>query len=84
MNCCNENGDCTQGRDCPIRKQRTKEANDAYMNAQTPSLNRIWDNKEDRIWDDPAEEVFDTFKVLTLWIAIAGAIGMLALAFWGK
>lgn len=22
MNCCNEYGDCRQGRDCPIRKER--------------------------------------------------------------
>jgi hypothetical protein len=29
MNCCNDFGNCDQGRDCPIRKQR---ANDAYIN----------------------------------------------------
>lgn len=22
MNCCDENGDCRQGRDCPVRRQR--------------------------------------------------------------
>ena len=29
--CCNDFGNCTQGRDCPIRKQRMKEADDAYI-----------------------------------------------------
>lgn len=24
MNCCNSYGICTQGRDCPIRKERTE------------------------------------------------------------
>ena len=32
MNCCNANGNCTQGRDCPIRKQRAEETNKAYIN----------------------------------------------------
>lgn len=73
MNTCCDYGKCDQGRDCPVRKQRMKETNDAYMNKAS------WGSVS-----DPAEEVFDTFKVLTLWIAIAGAIGMLALAFWGK
>ena len=71
MSCCEYK--CTQGRDCPIRKQRAEETNKAYIERGS------WGSVS-----DPAEEVFDTFKVLTLWIAIAGAIGMLALAFWGK
>ena len=29
--CCNDFGNCTQGRDCPIRKQRAKETDDAYI-----------------------------------------------------
>jgi hypothetical protein len=24
MNCCNDNGDCTQGRDCPVRTRRVR------------------------------------------------------------
>lgn len=29
MTCCN--GDCNQGRDCPIRQQRLKEVNNLYI-----------------------------------------------------
>lgn len=25
MNCCDEYGDCRQGRDCPVRKERTEQ-----------------------------------------------------------
>jgi hypothetical protein len=25
MNCCDANGECRQGRDCPVRKQMTEE-----------------------------------------------------------
>ena len=84
MNCCNANGECTQGRDCPIRKQRIKEINDAYMNAQIPSLNRIWDNKEDQVWDDPYIDTISTFKALIAVIAVTGAVTLLAYVIWGK
>ena len=83
-NCCNNYGECTQGRDCPIRKQRTKEANDAYINAQTPSLNRIWDNKEDRIWDDLIDDIADSFKDLIIVMAVVCSLTMLAFVLWGK
>ena len=26
MNCCDTYGNCTQGRDCPVRKERTEAA----------------------------------------------------------
>ena len=26
MNCCNDFGDCRQGRDCPVRQQRAEDA----------------------------------------------------------
>ena len=83
-NCCNNYGECTQGRDCPIRKQRTKEANDAYINAQIPSLNRIWDNKEDRIWDDPLDDFAASIKGLIALIVVVVTITLLAFAIWGK
>ena len=28
MNCCDDYGDCRQGRDCPVRKARTEAATD--------------------------------------------------------
>jgi len=70
MNCCNANGNCTQGRDCPIRKQRAKEANDAYINrGLEPS---------------PYDDVADTFKALIVVIAVTAAVTLLAFFIWGK
>ena len=66
MNCCNANGECTQGRDCPIRKQRAQEVNEAFIN-----LHRSADN--------PYEDVADTVKGLIVWIVVVGITG---LAFW--
>jgi len=71
MNCCNANGDCTQGRDCPIRKQRMKEANEAYM-------------KMLRELDDPYKDVTDSFKGLIAFIAVTAALTLLAFLVWGK
>ena len=31
MNCCNDYGNCDQGRDCPVRKQRMEATNQAYI-----------------------------------------------------
>lgn len=71
MNCCNENGNCTQGRDCPIRKQRTKEANDAYMNRSNGLEPDLLD-------------VAQTFKALIAVIVVVTGIALLAIAIWGK
>ena len=73
MNCCNANGNCTQGRDCPIRKQRMKETNDAYMNRGS------WGSVS-----DPYDDVAETFKALLAVIAVTGAITLLAFILWGK
>ena len=71
MNCCNEyEGTCTQGRDCPIRKQRIKEVNEAFIN-----LHRSVDN--------PYEDVTDTVKGLIAWIAVVGIVGLIFWT-WGK
>ena len=72
MNCCNANGNCTQGRDCPIRKQRTKEANDAYMNRSN--------GLEPDILDDFAASI----KGLIAVIVVVTGITLIAYAIWGK
>jgi len=70
--CCNENGTCTQGRDCPIRKQRAEETNKVYI------------NRNNGLEPDLAEEVFASVKALIAWLALTGCVVMVALAFWGK
>jgi hypothetical protein len=70
MNCCNANGVCNQGRDCPIRKQRAKETDDAYINR----------GLEPSHYDDVA----GTFKVLLVLIAVTAAFTLLAFVIWGK
>ena len=73
MNCCNAYGACEQGRDCPIRKQRAKEANDAYMNRGN------WGSVS-----DPYDDVAETFKALIAVIAVTATITLLAFLIWGK
>jgi hypothetical protein len=66
MNCCNDMGNCTQGRDCPVRKQRAKETNEAFIN-------------RGRWVGDPLEDVAATFRGLVTCLAVVGITG---LAFW--
>ena len=71
--CCNDFGNCTQGRDCPIRKQRAKETNKAYINR------RSWGKVA-----DPYDDITQTFKALIAVIAVTGAVTLLAFILWGK
>ena len=74
MNCCNEyEGTCTQGRDCPIRKQRMKEVNDAYMNRGS------WGSVA-----DPYNDITETFKALLAVITVTATVTLLAYVVWGK
>ena len=74
MNCCNEyEGTCTQGRDCPIRKQRIKQTDDAYINRGS------WGKV-----DDPYDDVAETFKALIAVIAVTAAVTLFAFLVWGK
>lgn len=74
MNCCNEyEGTCTQGRDCPIRKQRMKETNDAYI--QNGGWGKV---------TDPYDDITDTFKALIIVIAVTGALTLISFFIWGK
>jgi len=73
MNCCNANGVCDQGKDCPVRKQRLKEINDAYANGH-----------KDAQLDDPIDDLADTFKaLLTMMTAVLG-VWIVCLIIWGK
>ena len=72
MNCCNAHGVCEQGRDCPIRKQRAKEVNDAYVKGYIMGQ------------EDPLDDIAQTFKALIVFIAVIGAFTLLAFLIWGK
>lgn len=72
MNCCNANGVCDQGKDCPIRKQRIKEVNDAYTHGYN-----------DAKLDDPYEDLFGTFRALVVVLAVCIAMTLLFFM-WGK
>jgi hypothetical protein len=72
MTCC-DYGKCTNGPDCPVRKQRTKEVNDAYINGYN-----------DAHLSDPIDDIADTFKALILVIAVTAALTLLAFVIWGK
>ena len=61
---------CEQGRDCPVRQQRIKEVNDAYINGKPDP--------------DPYHETLGSFKELITVIVVATAVGLLAYVFWGK
>jgi hypothetical protein len=73
MNCCNANGQCDQGKDCPVRKQRLKEINDAYCNGY-----------KDAQLGDPIDDLADTFKALIVFIAVIGAMTLFTFWYWGK
>ena len=72
MNCCNANGDCTQGRDCPVRKQRIKEINDAYTNGF-----------KDAQIDDPIDDLAHTFKGLLTVMMVVLCVWVVCLLIWG-
>ena len=72
MNCCNENGNCTQGRDCPVRKQRAKETNDAYI------------NQSNGLEPDVLDDIAASIKGLIAVIVVVVTITLLAFGIWGK
>jgi hypothetical protein len=71
-NCCNDFGNCTQGRDCPIRKQRAEETNKAYVNRSN--------GLEPDLIDDLAASV----KGLIALMFVVVGLTMIAIAIWGK
>lgn len=72
MNCCNANGVCERGEDCPARKKRIKETNDAYVKGYIMGQ------------EDPLDDIAQTFKALIGFIAVTGAVTLLAFLVWGK
>ena len=72
MNCC-DYGKCTNGPDCPVRKQRLKEINDAYANGYN-----------DAQLGDPLDDLADTFKALLTMLTAVLGVWIVCLIFWGK
>jgi hypothetical protein len=73
MNTCCDYGKCTNSPDCPVRKQRIKEINDAYINGYN-----------DAHLGDPLDDLADTFKGLIAWLGLALGVWIVCLLIWGK
>ena len=73
MNTCCDYGKCTNGPDCPVRKQRIKEINDAYSNGF-----------KDAQLNDPIDDLADTFKALLTMMAVVLCGWVVFLLIWGK
>ena len=73
MNTCCDYGKCTNGPDCPVRKQRIKEINDAYVNGYN-----------DAQLGDPIDDLADTFKALLTMMAVVLCGWVAFLLIWGK
>jgi len=73
MNTCCDYGKCTNGPDCPVRKQRLKEINDAYANGF-----------KDAQLDDPIDDLADTFKALLTMVTVVLGVWIVCLVIWGK
>ena len=72
MTCCGY-GKCDQGKDCPVRKQRLKEINDAYANGYN-----------DAQLGDPIDDLADTFKALLTMLTAVLGVWIVCLLIWGK
>ena len=72
MNCCNANGVCDQGKDCPVRKQRIKEVNEAYVKGYMMGQ------------EDPLDDLADTFKALLTVVTVVLGLWVVCLLLWGK
>ena len=69
MTCCEYK--CTQGRDCPVRKQRMEATNQAYI-------------ERNRVDTDPYVETIGSVKELFFVIFVTAALTLLAFIIWGK
>ena len=66
MNCCNANGQCDQGANCAVRKQRIKEVNNMYIKAKQDS--------------DPYIDTIGEFRTLMALLLVIVGLAMLAYA----
>lgn len=73
MNTCCDYGKCTNGPDCPVRKQRIKKINDAYANGY-----------KDAQLNDPLDDMVETFKALLTMVTVVLCGWVLYLLIWGK
>jgi hypothetical protein len=58
--------------DCPVRKQRAQEANEAYVKGFLMGQ------------EDPIEDIATTFKALIAFMFVVAGLTMVAFAIWGK
>jgi hypothetical protein len=72
MNTCCDYGKCTNSPDCPGRKQRTKEVNEAYVKGFLMGQ------------EDPLDDLADTFKALLVMVTVVLCGWVLYLLIWGK
>ena len=63
---------CTQGRDCPVRKQRIEATNQAYI-----ERGRVDET-------DPYIDTIGSVKGLIALMFVVAGVAMIAFAFWGK
>jgi hypothetical protein len=71
-NCCDANGNCTQGKDCAIRKQHREATNQAYI-----ERGRVVDT-------NPYTDTFGTFKALISVLVVCVAVTLISFFIWGK
>jgi hypothetical protein len=72
MNTCCDYGKCTNGPDCPVRKQRAEETNKAYI------------NRNNGLEPDLLDDFAATFKGLIALMFVVAGVAMIVFAFWGK
>jgi len=70
MSCCEYK--CTQGRDCPVRKQRIEATNQAFI-----ERGRVAET-------DPYIDTIGSVKGLIALMFVVAGLTMIAFAFWGK
>ena len=72
MTCC-DYGKCTNGPNCPVRKQRIKEINDAYTNGF-----------KDAQLNDPIDDIAYTFRDFLTVMTVVLCVWVVYLLIWGK